>query len=166
MRPLMILALLATATASPAFAQKLGETIDVGSWKVAMSANKDGSTGCTASITYDDKSAIAFGVDNDDTHMFIVSEPTAKMAAGSQTNLSYKIDTGKPFTGVGVAASATLLAVPIQEADLDAVYAAFQKGDSLFISLGDQDFEEPLEGSSNAISALADCQAKLPPRKK
>ena len=166
MNRLLIATLLAAVTASPAFAQKLGQTIDVGGWKIEMGANKDGSTGCTASFTYDDKSIIAFSVDNDDVHMFIVSEPTAKMVAGSQTKISYKIDKGKPFTGTGIAASPTLLAVPMEAADLDPIYTAFQKGDSLFISLGDIDFEEPLEGSSNAISALGDCQKTLPARKK
>lgn len=165
MRPLILAALVATL-ATPALAQKVGQTIDVGGWKIGSDVNKDGSTGCTATFVYDDKSVIAFSLDNDDVHMFIVSEPTAKMTAGSQTKLTYRIDKGKNFAGVGIAASATLLAVPMTEEDLGPVYDAFQRGNSLFIKLGDQEFEEPLDGSSDAITALAACQDGLPARKK
>ena len=154
------------ALALPASAQKVGQTIDVGGWKISSSTNADGSTGCSATFVYDDKSVIAFALDNDDTHMFIVSEPTAKMTAGSQTQLTYRIDDGKTIGGMGIAADATTLAVPIPSDSVGEVYAAFKAGNSLFIKLGKEEFEEPLDGSSNAIAALAACQDNLPPRKK
>ena len=158
--------ILASLCSTPALAQKVGQTIDVGGWKITSQANKDGSTGCAASYVYDDKSMIAFSLDNDHVHMFIVSEPSAKMKEGSQTALRYRIDKGASFSGVGIAASSTLLAVPISDADMDKVYDAFMRGNTLYISLGDLDFEEPLEGSNNAIGALTECQEKLPARKK
>ena len=154
------------ALALPAAAQKVGQSIDVGGWKIASDANPDGSVGCTATFVYDDKSVIAFALDNDDTHMFIVSEPTAKMAQGAQTQLTFRIDNGKAISGFGIAANPTTLAVPIPDDALDSVYAAFKAGNSLFIKLGSEEFEEPLDGSSNAITALAKCQDSLPPRKK
>lgn len=166
MRSFIYAALIAGFAASPAMAQKVGQTIDVGGWKVSSQVNKDGSTGCSASFVYDDKSTITFALDNDPVHMFIVSEPSAKMTSGSQTTLRYRIDNGKSFTGVGIAASSTMLAVPIAAGDTDAVYDAFMRGNNLYISLGNEEFEEPLEGSSNAISALSACQDTLPPRKK
>ena len=166
MRSFAIACLAAVIGSTPALAQKVGQTLDVGGWKLASDLNKDGSTGCSATFVYPDKSIIAFTLDNDDVHMFIVSEPSAKMTAGSQARLSYRIDNGRSFNGVGIAASATMLAVPIAEADLDPIYGAFQRGNSLFIRLGDQEFEEPLDGSSNAISALSTCQDGLPSRKK
>ena len=160
------LALALCAFALPATAQKVGQSLDVGGWKIASDLNADGSTGCTATFVYDDKSVIAFALDNDNTHMFIVSEPTAKMTAGQQTQLTYRIDDGKNITGLGIAANTTTLAVPIPPDALDGVYAAFKAGNSLFIKLGREEFEEPLDGSSNAITALAKCQDNLPPRKK
>jgi hypothetical protein len=166
MRHFICAAVLASLVSTSALAQKVGQTIDVGGWKISSELNKDGSTGCAATFVYEDKSIIAFTLDNDHVHMFIVSEPTAKMKEGSQTSLRYRIDNGKSFSGVGIAASSTLLAVPMADADLDKIYDAFMRGNTLYISLGDLDFEEPLEGSSNAISALSDCQAKLPVRKK
>ena len=159
-------ALLASVFAMPAMAQKVGQTIDVGGWKLESSVNKDGSTGCSATFVYDDKSAIAFALDNDGTHMFIVIEPTAKMAAGEQTQLTYRIDKGKNIVGMGIAATATTLAVPIPDGDVDSIYRAFQVGNSLFIKLGKEEFEEPLDGSSDAIDALGKCQTNLPSRKK
>lgn len=166
MRQFVYATLLATFAGSPALAQKVGQVIDVGGWKIASDVNKDGSTGCTATFVYDDKSAISFALDNDETHMFVVLEPTAKMKVGAQTKLSYRIDDGKSFNGVGIAASGTLLAVPIAHDELDSIYTAFQKGNNLYIKLGDEEFEEPLEGSSNAINALGACQESLPARKK
>jgi hypothetical protein len=150
---------------SPASAQKLGETIDVGGWKVSMSTNKDGSTGCTALYQYDDKSIIGFSADNDDTHMFLVSEPTAKMTEGKQFNMTYRIDKGKPIPGLGVAASTTMLVSPMI-GDVQAIYKAFMAGNSLFITMGNEEFEEPLDGSSDAINALGECFKNLPPRGK
>lgn len=166
MRNLALLALAAAAFVSPALAQKVGQTIDVGGWKISMALNTDGSTGCTATYVYDDKSIIAFSVDNDETHMFIVSEPTAKMTKGQQVQLTYRIDSGFKTTGMGIAASETMLAVPIPESDIDKVYKAFQRGNSLFISLGKEEFEEPLAGSNDALGALGTCQEKLPARGK
>ncbi len=166
MRHLIRAAVIASLCSTPALAQKVGQTIDVGGWKISSQVYKDGSTVCAATFVYDDKSMISFSLDNDNVHMFIVSEPTAKMKEGSQTSLRYRIDNGQSFSGVGVAASSTLLAVPMADADLDKIYAAFQEGNTLFISLGNDEFQEPLEGSSNAISALSDCQEKLPARKK
>lgn len=157
---------MAALAGSPALAQKIGQTIDVGGWKVSSQVNKDGSTGCSATFVYEDKSTITFALDNDHVHMFIVSEPSAKMTAGSQTTLRYRIDNGKGLSGLGIAASSTMLAVPIPDADIDTVYAAFMRGNRLYISLGNDEFEEPLEGSNDAIGALSECQDKLPARKK
>lgn len=158
-------ALALSGIASPVFAQKLDETIDVGGWKVSMSANKDGSTGCTAMYQYDDKSIIGFTTDNDDTNMFLVAEPTAKMTEGKQFNMTYRIDNSKPFAGLGVAASTTMLVSPMI-GDVQAIYKAFMAGNSLFVTLGGEEFEEPLEGSKAAITALNDCAHTLPPRGK
>ena len=160
------LAILLCSSCLPAAAQKAGQSIDVGGWTIASDINPDGSTGCTATFVFEDKSVIAFALDNDDTHMFIVSEPTAKMTAGQQTQLTYRIDDGKAISGMGIAANPTTLAVPIPPDALDGIYAAFKAGNSLFIKLGKEEFEEPLDGSSNAITALAKCQDNLPPRKK
>jgi hypothetical protein len=166
MRHLIRAIIFASLCSTPALAQKVGQTIDVGGWKITSQANKDGSTGCAATYVYDDKSIISFSLDNDNVHMFIVSEPTAKMKEGSQTSLRYRIDNGRSFSGVGIAASSTLLAVPMADADMDRIYDEFMRGNTLFISLGNDDFEEPLEGSSNAITALSGCQERLPARKK
>lgn len=166
MRHFIRAALFASLISTPALAQKVGQTIDVGGWKISSQVNKDGSTGCAATFVWDDKSMISFALDNDNVHMFIVSEPTAKMQEGAQASLRYHIDDGQTFSGVGIAASSTLLAVPMVEADIDKIYVAFQRGNLLYISLGNKDFEEPLEGSSNAIEALGVCQDKLPARKK
>lgn len=166
MRHLARAAVAVAALATPALAQKVGQTIDVGGWKLESSVNKDGSTGCSATFVYDDKSVIAFAVDNDDTHMFIVVEPTAKMVEGQQTQLTYRIDKGKNIVGMGIAANPVTLAVPIPSGDVDAIYRAFKVGNSLFIKLGKEEFEEPLDGSSDAIDALGKCQSNLPARKK
>ena len=150
-----------SAYVSPASAQKLGESIDVGGWKVSMSTNKDGSTACLALFQYDDKSIIGFSSDNDDTHMFLVSEPTAKMTEGKQFNMTYRIDSGKPIPGLGVAASSTMLVSPII-GDVGTIYKAFMAGNNLYVTLGGEEFEEPLVGSSNAIDALGECFRSLP----
>lgn len=166
MRHLTFAALALSTLVSPALAQKVGETVDVGGWKISSANNPDGSTGCTATFVYDDKSIIGFSVDNDDTHMFIVSEPTAKMTKGQQSQLTFRVDAGKSLSGLGVAVDATTLAVLIPPNDIAVTYKALQAGNSLFITMGKQEFEEPLDGSNNAINALGACQSGLPARAK
>ena len=163
MTRLALVAAALVALALPTKAQKLGETIDVGGWKVSMEKNKDGSTRCTALFVYDDKSIIGFSVDNDDTHMFLVSEPSASMKEGQQSPITYRVDQLGTFSGVGIAASPTMLVVPITS-DYSKVYGALMAGNSLFIKLGKEEFEEPLDGSSKAISTLSTCQDTLPKR--
>lgn len=158
-------ALVLGSLATPAAAQSPGKPIDVGGWTIAMINNKDGSTNCAATFTYDDKSLIGFSLDNADNHMFVVSEPTATMKEGSQVKMTYQIDKNKPFSGTGVAYSPTVLIVPM-EGDMDPIYKQFMNGNTLYISLGSKDFEEPLDGSANAISALSSCQDRLPKRAK
>ena len=50
--------------------------------------------------------------------------------------------------------------------DVGGIYKAFQVGNSLYIKLGSEEFEEPLDGSSDAIDALMKCRDNLPARKK
>ena len=166
MRLATLATLALTTLAFPAFAQKVGETINVGGWKVFSSKNTDGSTMCAATFTYDDKSVIGFTIDNDYDAFFLVSEPTAKMAANEKYQVTYRIDRGKSITGMGIATSAEMLVVPIANDDITPLFTAFMKGNSLFITMGKEQFEEPLEGSNDAIGALSDCQDKLPKRGK
>ena len=171
MRRLALAATLALGTAAslvatPALAQKLGERIDVGGWKVFMTKNNDGSVMCGTTFTYDDKSIIGFTVDNDGDAFFLVSEPTAKMTAGEKYQISYRLDKGKSLSGLGIATSAEMMVVPIPSNEMESLFTRFQNGNSLFIKLGKEEFEEPLDGSSNAIGALGTCQSSLPPRGK
>lgn len=102
-------------------------------------------------------------MDNTGTHIFLVSEPTAKMNPGQQMQVTYRIDKTATFTGTGVAISDAMLAVGI-EGSQDAIYAAFKSGSSLYVKMGMEEFEEPLDGSMNALNALGECQGTLPPR--
>lgn len=166
MRRLALAAVLAAAFATPSFAQKVGETIDVGGWKLSSSTNKDGSTGCSATFVYDDKSLIGFSIDNDNFTAFLVSEPTAKMTAGQKYQVKFRIDSGKTVTGMGIATDATMVVVPVPDTDVNAVFKAFMAGNSLFITMGGTEFEEPLQGSNDALLAMANCARGMPPRGK
>ena len=146
--------------------KRWGETLDVGGWKIFSSKNNDGSTMCAATFTYDDKSVIGFTTDNDKDTFFLVSEPTAKMTAGDKYQVKFRVDKGKTITGMGIASTAEMMVVPVASADVGPVFTSFMKGNSLFITMGKEEFEEPLEGSNDAIVALAKCENGLPPRNK
>lgn len=169
MRRFALTAVLATtlataALATPASAQAIGQTIDVGGWKISATKNADGSSMCNATLVYDDKSIIGFAANNDKQVFFLVSEPTANLTKNEETQVKFHIDDAAPITGTGIATSSTMLVVPVPSERVSSVFKAMMGGDTLFISLGADEFEEPLKGSSNAIQALAKCEGNLPTR--
>ena len=139
----------------PALAQAPGQTIDVGGWKVSNSKNSDGSQTCVAINVFDDKSIVGFSADTNNATMFLFSEPGAKLKESTQYPVSYKVDKDAPVMGIGIATSAEMLVVP--EANPDVMFNKFMAGSSLFVTVGSKTYEEPLDGSSDAIKALASC---------
>ena len=160
-----VLACLAVPLATPVLAQAPGEVIDVGGWKIGNNRGDKGLQTCTALFVFDDKSIVGFAADTDGDTFFLVSEPDAKLTPNQQLQIKFDIDGGKTQTGMGVATSPEMAIVPIPAANVGPMFTAFQKGNNLNITMGAKTYEEPLVGSSDAIDALAKCQAAAGKRK-
>lgn len=145
----------ALATTRPALAQAPGQTIDVGGWKISNSKNAAGLQTCVSIYVFDDKSIVGFSADTEGTTTFLFSEPDAKLTQGKQYPVSYKVDKDAAVSGTGVATSGEMLVVP--EPNPDVMFNKFIGGNSLFVTVAGKTFEEPLDGSGDAIKALASC---------
>lgn len=150
-----LLATLAVSAAPPAHAQAPGQTIEVGGWKISNSKNAAGLQTCVSIYIFDDKSIVGFSADTEGTTTFLFSEPDAKLTEGKQYPVSYKVDKDAPTVGTGVATSAEMLVVP--EPNPDVMFSKFIAGNALFVTVAGKTFEEPLDGSGDAIKALASC---------
>ena len=160
MRPLNILALaaLCSVPAVPALAQGAGQTMDVGGWKVTRVHNPDSSfKQCNATITYDDKSILAFVASAAKKVFVVIIEPDFKLTEGQLYKAKYSLD-GKPAVSVdAVASDATTLVIPVENED--AFMPGAMAANSLKIDAGGQVVDEPLDGSKDAITQLATCAA-------
>ncbi len=154
MRPFATAAILAALTA-PAMAQSPGQTIDVGGWKVSNHKNAAGLQTCATVLVFEDKSMVGFSADTEGTTMFLFSEPDAKLTEGKQYPITYRVDRDAPVSGTGIATSAEMLIVP--EPNPDVMFKKFIAGSSLFVTVSGKTFEEPLDGSGAAITALGSC---------
>ena len=135
-----------------ASAQSANQTIDVGAWKVTDSHDGEEFRGCTAIKKFDDGSAIGLAATKDVT-LLIVSEPKSGLTADQQYQVTYRFDGGKPTAAQGQAKAADSLFVQIPDADVE----PFMTSTKITISYGGIDFEEPLEGSKDAVTAMATC---------
>jgi len=140
----------------PALAQSAGQTIDVGGWKVMRLHNADGSfKQCTAKITYDDKSILAFAVAASKKVYVVIIEPDFKLTEGQVYKAKYNIDKKTMVSADAVAADATTLVIPIEN-DSPFMEGAMA-GNTLTIDAGGESIEEPLAGSKDAINQLGQC---------
>lgn len=144
------------ASAMPAFAQKAGETIDVGGWKVSRTVKPDGSfKTCTATMLYDDKSIVGFAGSTLAQTYIVAIEPDFKLTEGQTYAAKFHVDDDKPTAAEAIAADATTLVFPIDNPAK--VFTAIQKGNTLTIDAGGNSIDEPLGGSNDALAALAKC---------
>ncbi len=141
-------------------AQGVGQTIDVHGWKVHLSANADGSHTCAAMWQFEDKSAVGFAADTDQHTFLIVSEPDAGLTKDQQYEAKFHVDGGKSKTVTGIATSAVMLVMPVSDPDDD--FAALGAGKAVTVDFDGGSYEEPLQGSHDAIRALARCIAGAP----
>ena len=150
-------ALLAACLVLPAvaWAQAPGQTISVGDWKVSNSKNKEGVQTCATFVEFDDKSIVGFSAGTDGTTTFLVSEPDAALKENGQYPVSYQVDKNKAWLGTGIAVDAHMIVVPVPNPD--EVFQQFMAGNTLSVTAAGKSFDEPLDGSSNAITALASC---------
>ena len=155
MRHLIAAALLTTVAAAAAHAQAPGQTISVGDWKVSNSKNKEGVQTCATFIEFEDKSIVGFSAGSDDATTFLVSEPEAALKENGQYPVSYQVDKNKAWQGTGIAVDAHMIVVPVPNPD--EVFQQFMAGNTLTVTAAGKSFDEPLDGSSNAITALAGC---------
>ncbi len=142
--------------AAPALAQSAGETVDVGGWKVTRTHKADGSfEQCSSAMKYDDSSILAFAVNGAGKVFVVLVEPTFKFTGGQTYKSEFYIDKTTAIPVDAIAADATTLVIPV--AKDDAFMAAAMAGNSLFIEVGGKMSENPLAGSSKAITQLATC---------
>lgn len=144
------------AGAVPALAQSAGQTIDVGGWKVTRMHNPDGTfKQCNATMTYDDKSILAFAASAEKKVYVVIIEPEFKLTEGQTYKSSFRLDANPAVAADAIAASVKTLVIPI--ADDDAFMSGAMTASTLTIEAGGQTIEEPLDGSKNAINQLAEC---------
>lgn len=155
-----LLAAILLLVAGAAQAQAVGETIDVKGWKVHLEGNDDGTYTCAAMWQFDDKSAVGFAADSGQHTFLIVSEPDAGLTKDREYPAKFHVDHGKPKAVTGIATSAVMLVLPIANPDVD--FAAMGAGKAVTVEFGGETYEEPLQGSHEAIRALARCIAAAP----
>ena len=146
------MALLLSAFASAAFAQGANETIDVGGWKISDSHKGSVFQGCTAINTFDDGSMVGLAATKDVTLM-LVAEPKSGLTTDQRYQVKYSFDNGAKATVQGYAKDADKMFIPIPDADVKPFMAASK----LNVSYGGTDYEEPLDGSKDAVGAMAKC---------
>ncbi len=155
--PLAAVLLLAAGAAQ---AQAVGETIDVKRWKVHLAGNDDGSYTCAAMWRFDDDSAVGFAADSGQHTFPVVSEPEAGLTKDKEYPARFHVDHGKPKTVTGIATSSVMLVLPIANPDVD--FAAMGAGKAVTVEFRGATYEEPLQGSHEAIRALGRCIAGAP----
>ena len=154
-RSMMLAAALLSLTA-PALAQSAGQTVDVGGWKVTRMHNPDGGfKQCSATMTYDDKSILAFAVAASKKVYVVIIEPDLKLTEGQVYKAKYNLDKKAAVSADAVATDATTLVIPIENDD--AFMEGAMAGNTLTIKAGGEAVEEPLAGSKDAITQLAAC---------
>ncbi len=150
-RPGLVAALM-LGTAGIASAQAPNETIDVGGWKITDAHENGEFQGCTAINTFNDGSVIGLAATKDVT-LIIISEPKSGLISGRKYPVSYKFDDAAPTTVQGQAKGSDSMVIPVPDADV----ATFMAASKLTVSYGGIDYEERLDGSKDAITAMATC---------
>ncbi len=146
------IAVLGCLVAGAASAQAPNETIDVGGWKVSDSHAGAEFKGCTAINKFDDGSLLGLAATKDVT-LILVSEPKSGLTADQHYQVKYSFDSGPSATVQGVAHDAEAMFFPVPDADV----APFMTASKLNVSYGGTDYEEPLDGSKDAVTAMAKC---------
>ncbi len=149
---LVLVAASMLGTAGIASAQAPNETIDVGGWKVTDAHEKGEFQGCTAINTFNDGSMIGLAATKDVT-LIIISEPKSGLTPDQKYQVKYHFDEAVPTTVQGQAKGSDSMFIPVPDADV----ATFMAAAKLTVSYGGIDYEEKLDGSKDAITAMATC---------
>lgn len=140
------------ALTGPSLAQGAGGTIDVGGWKIRETREEGKFQGCSATNTFDDQSVIGLAATKDVTFM-IVSEPKSRLTKDQMYQVKYKFDSGKQSVTQGKANGPDLIFVPMPDNDVKGFMAA----NFVHFSYGGLDYDEPLDGSTDAIAQMGKC---------
>ena len=149
---ILLASLALAAIASPALAQPAGGTIDVGGWKVSDTRENGAFQGCSAVNKFDDGSIVGLAATKEVTFL-IVSEPKSGLTLKQKYQIKYSFDNGKQTTAEGEAHGPDTMLVPIPDSDV----APFMSAGKLNLSYGGNDYEEPLDGSKDAVTQMSTC---------
>lgn len=161
----IILAALLAAAALPAMAQDVGQTIDVGGWKIRRVQGEGKIQTCVALQPADDKTGVGFGATNQDQGFLMLIDNDGKMKPGTQIVLEYKIDSGATAKVSATAVNPnTLIAALGTIQDVSPFFTAVESGNGIHLETPDSTFDYSLRGSKAALAALGAClQASMTP---
>ena len=165
LRPTIALAaflLAATPIVAPAYApanaQDVGQTIDVGGWKVRRTQANPTTQTCVAVQQADDKTAVGFGVTSQGQAFLMLIDPGGKMKSGQDVALEYKVDAAKTTKVAATAANpSTLVATLGTINDVSPFYTAVENGNDIHLETAESTFDYSLKGSKAALAALGTC---------
>ena len=159
MRVFILMAALLCPLASPALAQGVGESIEVGDWLVRRVQDAGGGIQtCVAAHPGDDQSAVAFGVTSEGKTFVMLIDPKSKQKPGKDYVLEYKVDSGKNIKTTATATNATTLIQVIGTMkDAGPFFTAVEAGDNIHLETDASTYDYPLKGSQTALAALEKC---------
>ena len=157
MRHLILAAALAI-TATPVFAQDVGESIDVAGWTIRRTQASDKTQTCVAATLADDKTGVGFGGTTDMQGFLLLIDAGAKFMPGDKYALEYKVDSGKNVKTQAVATTPATLVLPLGTLnDVAPFFTAVETGDNIHLETDKTAYDYPLNGSKKALAALSAC---------
>lgn len=160
MRSLLLAAtiLFAAPAMAPAIAQEIGQTIDVGGWKIRRVPGEGKIQTCVAVQQGDDKTAVGFGGTNQGQAFLMLIDNTSKLKPNSEVALEYKVDNGKNAKVAATAVNPSTIVAPLGTLnDVAPFFTAVEAGNNIHLETPDSTFDYSLTGSKAALAALEKC---------
>lgn len=145
-------------SSTPALAQNVGESIDVGGWIVRRTQASETVQTCVAVTLADDKTGVGFGGSSDMKGFLLLVDGGGKFSPGEQYALEYRVDSGKTAKAQAMAAAAGTLVLPLGTLnDVAPLFTAVEGGDNIHLETDKSTYDYPLKGSKKALAALEAC---------
>ncbi len=152
-----LLAATICAVSTPTMAQKLGEIIDVGGWKIERQTLGNGQV-CSALREGSDNTGVAFGAASNDTAFMMLVDSSGKRVVDRKYTMTYQVDLKKKVTAESVGMDASTVYTLLGSLNgVGPFFTSIEEGNSISLEVGGTSYEYSLEGSKNAFGALAAC---------
>ena len=157
MRAALVIAGLLTLASAPAMAQAAGQTIKVAGWEIRRDSSATAQS-CTAAATASDNVSLVFGANTQDKTFIMLIDPQLKLKIGQSYGFEYHVDTGKVYKTTADAVAATgMLQIVGSFTDAGPLFTSVENGDTMHFATNGETYDFSLDGSKEALAALAAC---------